>query len=187
MLGDNLIIRHYPAKQAGVAQIRSHIMMCRKIGFFPDVIIVDYLDLLKAPRRRSAKREELTDIAEELKGLASELKIGIWTATQSRREAISMETHTEEQVGEDIGKMNTADLVITLNQTTDEVYDKVMRLFVAKNRNGPKYMTIKIANDFDRMCFFDPIATAELQNPEPMEVPEIRTSVKSRRSVGKPN
>jgi replicative DNA helicase len=53
--------------------------------------------------------------------------------------------------------MNIADLVITINQTKEEIDDGIMRLYVAKNRNGPRYKTVKIQTSFDRMCFYQPI------------------------------
>jgi hypothetical protein len=34
------------------------------------------------------------------------------------------------------------------------VDDDIMRLFVAKNRNGPKYRTVKIQTALERMCFY---------------------------------
>ena len=67
-----------------------------------------------------------------------------------------METHTEEQMSEDIGKANISDIIVTINQTKEEVDDEIMRLFVAKNRNGPRYRTIKIKTALDRMCFYEP-------------------------------
>jgi replicative DNA helicase len=153
--GNSLMIKEYPTKQASVATLRSHIMQCMSLGFDPDLIIVDYLDLLQPPRHYKEKRDELSAIAEELRGLACEMCLPVWTATQATRGAISMETHTEQDVSEDIGKMNISDVVITINQTKEEVDDDIMRLYIAKNRNGPRYKTIKIKTAFERMCFFE--------------------------------
>jgi replicative DNA helicase len=160
--GNSLIIKEYPTKKATLGMIMSHYRMCLQSGFIPDLVIVDYLDLIKPSQKRSAKREELTDITEEMRGAAGETDIPWWTATQSRRAAISMELHTEEEVGEDIGKINTADVAITLNQTQEELHQNIMRGFLAKNRNGPKYRTVKFSTDFDRMCFYEPFATSAL-------------------------
>jgi replicative DNA helicase len=154
--GNALIIKEWPPGKASVNTIKGHIRQCFQIGFIPDLIIVDYLDLLKPAHKRKEKREELSDITTDLRGLSVELARGVWSATQSRRAAISMETHTEEEVGDDIGKVNIADIVITLNQTREEVKNEMMRLFLAKNRNGRKYIEIPIETAFDRMCFYQP-------------------------------
>lgn len=154
--GNSLIIKEYPTKTASVSDIRAHLIQCASIGFEPDLVIVDYLDLLKPPRYYKEKRDELSATCEVLRGLAGEVVVPIWSATQANRSAISMETHTEEQMSEDIGKANISDIIVTINQTKEEVDDEIMRLFVAKNRNGPRYRTIKIKTALDRMCFYEP-------------------------------
>lgn len=156
MWGNTLLIKEFPTKRAGVAEIHAHIMQCQSLGFDPDLILVDYLDLLKPPQRYKERRDELTAITEELRGMAVDIEKATWSATQSQRAAISMETHTEEHVSEDIGKINTADIAITINQTKEEVDAGIMRLFLAKNRNGPRYCTVEIQTHLDRMCFYEP-------------------------------
>ena len=155
-LGNRLIIKDYPTKQASVDTIKGHLGQCRQIGFKPDLVVIDYLDLLKPLQARTQKRDELSDITADLRGLAKTLDIPIWTATQSNRGAISLKTHTEEQVAEDLGKIAIADVVLTLNQTVEEVHEQEMRIFVAKNRNGPKYYEYPIKMNLERMCFYDP-------------------------------
>jgi replicative DNA helicase len=90
--GNSLIIKEYPTKQASVSTLRSHVTQCVSFGFEPDLVIVDYLDLLLPPARYKEKRDELTATAEELRGLAIELNVPVWTATQAQRAAISLET-----------------------------------------------------------------------------------------------
>lgn len=158
--GNTLILKEYPTKKAGIGTIRAHLLQLASIDFLPDLVIIDYLDLLRPPRYYKEKRDELSAIAEEAKGLATEMSLPIWSATQANRAAISMETHTEEQMSEDIGKANISDVLITLNQTKEEVDDEIMRLFLAKNRNGPRYRTIKIKTALERMCFYEPSGVA---------------------------
>jgi replicative DNA helicase len=169
--GNCLIVKGYPTKTASVQTLRSHIFQCCALGFEPDLILVDYLDLLKPPRSYKEKRDELTSTTEALKGLALELKRGIWTGTQSQRAAISMETHTEENVSEDIGKINNVDIAITMNQTKEEVRQKVMRLLLAKNRNGPKYETVTIKMALERMCFFELVGPVFVNPPTSLTTP----------------
>jgi replicative DNA helicase len=160
-IGNSLYVKMYPAKSVTVDTIRSHIRQCSAIGFVPDLILIDYLDLLKPPYKRLNKREELTDITEALKGLALELQIPIWTATQSRRAAASKDVHDEEDVAEDWGKMHATDIVITLNQSKEQMLRSEkgvhqMLLLVAKNRNGPRHAEVIIQGNFAYMCFFLP-------------------------------
>lgn len=156
LYGNSLIIKEFPSGIATVDTLRSHLLKLQQINFFPDLIIVDYLDLLRPKVRRENRRHELSEITTDLRGLAVLLDIPIWSATQSNRSAISLETHTEEQVAEDYGKIGIADIIITINQTRKEVFDEIMRLFLAKNRNGPRYREIEIKTALKRMCFYDP-------------------------------
>jgi len=162
--GSSLIIKEFPPGMATVATLIAHLNQCERMGFVPDLILVDYIDLLKPSHHRVQKREELSDITTELRGMAVERNVPIWSGTQSQRIAISMETHTEEQVGEDIGKMNIADIVVTINQTREEVMNNRIRLFLAKNRNGRKYMEIPIMGNLDRMAFYIPNPSGEVEN-----------------------
>lgn len=162
MWGNSLLIKEYASGQASVSSIRTHLLHLASIGFQPDLILVDYIDLLKPPRHYKEKRDELSAITTDLRGLAGEFVAPLWTATQSQRAAITLETHTEAHVAEDIGKVNISDVAITLNQNEKEAADGIMRLFVAKNRNGPRYMTIPIQTSLERMCFYEPTRTGQL-------------------------
>lgn len=178
--GNSLIVKGYPTKQASVQTLKNHCYQCCALGFEPDLILVDYLDLLKPPKAYKEKRDELTSTAEALKGWFLEMKRGGWTGTQSQRAAISMETHTEENVSEDIGKINVVDIAITMNQTKEEVRQKVMRLLLAKNRNGPKYETVTIKMALERMCFFEPVG------PVPVNPPTSLSTTSKRRPYKRP-
>ena len=135
--------------------------------------MVDYLDLLKSSQKYKERRDETTIITQDLKGMAMERLIGVWTATQSQRCAISMNVHTEENVSEDIGKINNVDITLTLNETPQEHKEGIMRLFFAKHRGGKKYDTITIHTDFEVTRFFDMFATETHQNiPEPKKLLE---------------
>jgi archaellum biogenesis ATPase FlaH len=160
--GNSLIIKEFPSGKATLAKIDGHIRQCIRNDFYPDLVLVDYLDLIKPTYRRLQKREELTDLTTELRGMAMELNIPIWSATQAQRAAINMKTHTEAEVSEDIGKINISDIVITINQTTEEALQDIMRLFICKNRNGPKYREVAINCDLKRMAFYIPSGATEM-------------------------
>jgi replicative DNA helicase len=183
--GNSLLIKSFPTKTATVDTLRAHLKQCLSVGFVPDLICVDYLDLMKSHIPRREKREELTDITEGLKGLAGEMKIPIWTATQSRRAAVAKETHGEDDVAEDWGKMFTADIVITINQTQEEAGNNQIRLYIAKNRNGPRAVEVKgIDIDFARMVFYkpfkeDPNAGAANKKPGKAVPPKRRPGKKA--------
>lgn len=117
-----LIIKQYPARSITALNISQLIDELKtKKNIVIDVLVVDYINLLKcmtAPR--GAQRHEIVRyIAEELRGLAVEKKIPIWTASQLNRSGAS--NNPLEQVGmsmisESWGIPETSDFVFTLIQ-----------------------------------------------------------------------
>ena len=83
-LRGGLYIREYPAGQATVNTIHAHLEKCIQQNIEPDLIIIDYADLLTSKASKE-KRDKLDDIYTNLRGLATELKIPIWTASQVNR------------------------------------------------------------------------------------------------------
>jgi Replicative DNA helicase len=78
-----LIIKYFPTKTVSVMGIRAHVEKCIMQGKRPDVIIVDYADLLRGHGQE--KRHELEGIYEDLRGMAGEYEIPLWTASQANR------------------------------------------------------------------------------------------------------
>ena len=76
----NLIIKQYPTKSASVSSIGAHIEKCKMQGMKPDMVIVDYADLLRDISGGREVRHMLGNIYEDLRGLAGEHDIPVWTA-----------------------------------------------------------------------------------------------------------
>jgi replicative DNA helicase len=154
--GNSLIIKYYPMHFPTIHTIRAHIEKCIGSCFIPDLILVDYLDLVKPLDLRLERREQLTQITLGLRNLGGEFDVPLVSATQSRRAAYSKEVHDEEDTSEDLGKAMHTDILITINQNKKEVKDGIIRLLLAKNRNGPRGVSVQIQTDLERMCFYDP-------------------------------
>ncbi len=80
-----LIIKEYPTKSASVQTLKNHIEKLRKRGIEPDMVLVDYADLLRPVRSSGEKRHELEETYEGLRGLAQTYEFPIWTASQTNR------------------------------------------------------------------------------------------------------
>ena len=80
-----LIIKEYPTKSASTETIKNHIERLKKRGIEPDMIIVDYADLLRSISAHREKRMELESIYEGLRGIAQEFDCAVWTASQTNR------------------------------------------------------------------------------------------------------
>ena len=136
-LDGTLIIKEYPTKSASVQTITNHIEKLRKRGIEPDMILVDYADLLRPTRSSGEKRHELEETYEGLRGLAQTYEIPCWTASQTNRSGLNAEVITMEAISEAFNKCFVADFIFSLSRTVQDKQDNKGRLFIAKNRNGP--------------------------------------------------
>ena len=133
----SLIIKEYPTKSASVQTIKNHIEKLKKRGIEPDMILVDYADLLRPVRNSSEKRHELEETYEGLRALAQIYEIPVWTASQTNRGGLNAEVITMEAISEAFNKCFVADFIFSLSRTVQDKQANKGRLFIAKNRNGP--------------------------------------------------
>ena len=126
-MGGQLFIKEYPPKVATINTIKFHMGRLLSNGFDPDLIIIDYGDLMRSRRGYDQKRFELESIFEDLRALAMEMKLPIWTATQSNREGFNDDVITIDKVGEAINKAMVVDFFGTFSQH---------KFHIGKNRMG---------------------------------------------------
>lgn len=115
-----LIVKEYPTATAGPAHFR-HLLNELKIkkNFVPDVIYIDYLNLCISSRIKAGAQVNsytyVKAIAEELRGLAVEFDLPIWTATQTNRSALNNSDIGLEHTSDSMGLPMTLDFYIALN------------------------------------------------------------------------
>ena len=139
-LKGELIIKHYPTKSVSVMGIRAHVEKCIMQDKKPDVIIVDYADLLRGHGQE--KRHELEGIYEDLRGMAGEYEIPVWTASQANRSALEEDVIDASKISESYGKVMVADFVLSLSRKVQDKLAGTGRWHVIKNRFGPDGITL---------------------------------------------
>jgi len=135
-LEGRLVVKEYPTKSSSVVTLKNHLEKMLNRGFKPDVIIVDYADLLRPSSILREKRHELETIYEQLRGLAQELQCCLWTASQTNRSGLNAEVITMESISEAFNKCFVADFIISISRTAEDKINNQGRVFIAKNRNG---------------------------------------------------
>ena len=135
-------IKYYPPQYASAKTLAAHIEKLRASGYNPNLIIIDYADLLKSSDRgRDGAYAELGGIYEELRGLSGTTLIPIWTATQTNRAAIEHEVIQADSVGDSYKKVQTADFIMSVSRKTKDKLSNTGRIHIVKNRFGPDGMT----------------------------------------------
>jgi len=136
MLNGKLVIKEYPTKSASVNTLKNHVEKLINRGFKPDVILVDYGDLLRPASTLKEKRHELETIYEELRALAQIHNCCVWTASQTNRSGLNAEVITMESISEAFNKCFVADFIFSISRTSEDKLSNSGRIFIAKNRNG---------------------------------------------------
>jgi replicative DNA helicase len=148
----DLRIKEFPTGMFRISNIRALLNQLKNYDdFVPDVIIVDYLELMRPSIETNAEYQAQQIIARDLRGLAMEMKVMVWTATQTNREGRRVRIITDAELGDSYGKIREADLAISLNQTEEEYDSSVMRAFIMKNRNGKQRFIIPVSVDYQTL------------------------------------
>ena len=134
-----LVIKYYPTKTATVNTLRAHLDRCIMMDKKPDLIVVDYADLLRGNGKEI--RHELGNIYEDLRGLAGEYEVPVWTASQANRSALEDDVIGADKIAESYSKIMTADFVLSLSRKIEDKIAGTGRWHVIKNRFGPDGIT----------------------------------------------
>lgn len=141
----NIIIKYYPASAITVHTLRAHLENLIASKMKPDVMIVDYADLMSSTTTRiEARHQELGEIYKELRGLAGELKLPVWTASQTQRSSIQDDIIQADKIASSYEKIMNADLVISLSRKLEDKANHTGRAHVMKNRFGADGVTLPV-------------------------------------------
>lgn len=143
-----LFIKEFLGARENITTVRAYLnKLDTFLNFKPDLIVVDYLELL-LPSRECVPHKEQEVICRDLRTLAQEFNCHVVTATQTNREGKRVNIITDVELADCYGKIRPCDLVLSLNQDTEE-YDKgAMRAYVIKARDARKGYIVKMDVDY---------------------------------------
>jgi hypothetical protein len=138
-----LIIKYFPIKTVSAHSLKLHAERIQTLGTKIDLIIVDYADILRPSQsdRNSNSYSEAGGIYEELRGVAGELQIPVWTASQSNRAAMDEDIIQANNISDSYRKIMTADFVMSLSRKVQDKASNTARIHIIKNRFGPDGQT----------------------------------------------
>jgi replicative DNA helicase len=164
-----LIIKEWPPSYINTMQMKSWIDKLALIGHTPDVLIVDYLNLMQPNviTKNTNMYEKVGNIGRELRALSYEIGgIPIWSATQVNRSGCAKNTEPElDKISESMGTAQTADFLMSLWRTDEDMTVGKMNATILKNRWGGKVGTkLKFDIDYEKLKVFDCVDSSTMQN-----------------------
>ena len=157
--GARLNIKEFPPNSKSAKNLEQYVeelVLAR--GWKPDVLIVDYLNLLK-PNGGSSKGdaslyEDGKIVSEQLRALSYQLQIPVLTAVQCNSSGFNTADIGMQNIAESRGIAHTADFIAGLYQTEDEQMEGVFHMKILKSRLGES-KNLKFEFDKHTMEFKD--------------------------------
>jgi len=141
-LAGKLIIKEYPPKRASLDDIERHLdQLWNQHNFKPNVIFIDYLDLLRNRRSRNERKDDLDDIYTDAKGLAKELGIPIVSPSQVNRSGAADKVVEGDKAAGSYDKIMIGDIIISTSRLRKDKVDNTSRWHIIKNRYGSDGIT----------------------------------------------
>jgi replicative DNA helicase len=143
-LKGNLIIKEFPTGRATMTTVESHIQKVKDLGIEPDLVIIDYVDLLSSKRKTIDRKSEIDDIYSSTKGLARELNIPIWSVSQVNRAGAKDNIVEGDKAAGSYDKMMITDVCISLSRQRKDKVEGTGRFHIMKNRYGMDGLTFGV-------------------------------------------
>jgi hypothetical protein len=186
----HFVIKEYPTASAHVGHFRALLNELKmKKNFLPDAIFIDYLNICASYRMKGLggsinSYSFVKSIAEEIRGLAVEYNVPIWSATQVNRDGFDNSDIDLTNTSESMGLTHTVDLMLAVIST--ENLEKAGQLMFKQLKNRYNDVTkdrrFLIGVDRSKMRLYDVEDSAQNLSAETSEAPKME----SRRIGGPP-
>ena len=135
-LQGNLIIKQFPTGKATISTLEAHIEKCINQEITPDLVIIDYIDLLRSKKNTRERKDEIDDIYIGTKGLAAQLDIPIWSVSQVNRAGAKDDIIEGDKAAGSYDKIMITDFAVSLSRKKEDKQNGTGRLHIMKNRYG---------------------------------------------------
>ena len=140
-----LFVKYFPLKTVSAQSLKFHIERIQALENVKiNEMIVDYADILRPQEKEknSNSYSEAGNIYEELRQVAGELQIPVWTASQTNRSGGQEDVVQAHNIADSYRKIMTADFVFSVTRNMQDKANNTARCHVIKNRFGPDGITL---------------------------------------------
>ena len=160
-VGGKLIVRSYFSNYISSIGLQGHIEKCARVDIKPDIIIVDYADLMKLSGKGEL-RHQIENLYQDLRRISGEYACPVWTASQLNRNGSTEDYADGNSAAEAFSKNNTPDLIMSISRPPRLREQNILFGFIIKNRLGPDKikLTGQMDTDYGKLELFDSTSDA---------------------------
>ena len=174
-LGGRLIIKKYPMGQCSPNEIERYLNYLEAHeNFIPDVLILDYIDILDLSMYGTELRHKLNSGYIWAKGLADERNILVATVSQVASSALKKLWVTEKDVAEDRRKAGNCDIMLAIGRGDSEVASNKAGISVIANRSGLQGVScaVSLSYEIGQFCLSSWLASDVKDQTETLNSPD---------------
>ena len=146
-LEGKLVVKEFSMGKASIQTLESHISKLKDMDSAPDLIIIDYIDLLRSKRRNGERKDEIDDVYMVVKGLARDINIPIWSVSQVNRAGAQDDIIQGDKAAGSYDKIMITDFAMSLSRKKEDKVNGTGRMHIMKNRYGMDGLTFNATID----------------------------------------
>jgi hypothetical protein len=154
-LKKKLVIRTLNDWDVNVLHIQAEMAKLKAQNFKPELLLVDYMDLLRSRTRCDSETQHQVNAARDLKRLVNQEQVACWSAWQAQRPKSGSQERehvlTSANVADAYAKVRIVDAYGSLNATDAEMEEGRMRVYMEGHRDAPIGRLYTIRNDLSTM------------------------------------
>ena len=140
-------LKKFPSDGTTIPMIKQYIKKLISTGFRPDMVILDYIDVVQPSKSFSDEWSGEGNVMRQFETLLSELDIAGWTAVQGNRSSINAETVDSSMMGGSIKKGQIGHFILSIAKSLEQKETGFANMAILKSRFG------KDGIQFDNVIF----------------------------------
>jgi len=148
----NMIIKEFAPSSITPPQLEGYIKKLINKKFKPDIIVLDYLNLLASTYGNNSY-ERIKSISEQVRAMSYTFECPIISATQVNRTGYGNTANGPglEAIGESYGLGATADVIVSIWRTEEDEEDDALHIGIIKNRFGSNTGSTRVSIDYNTL------------------------------------
>lgn len=131
-----LRLKKFSSDGVTIPMIKQYIRKLIASGFRPDLILLDYIDVVSPSRRYDDANVGEGSVMREFESMLVDLNLAGWTAVQGNRSSIGAELVEANQIGGSIKKGQIGHFILSIAKTLEQKEDGTAKLAILKSRFG---------------------------------------------------